>query len=330
MSNRPSVPTIAIAGAAAIGAGFIGFAALHTTTQPPARTPLVALTAGEADIYLPDLADFQPTVAQGFPPLYEELQGSGFWSLTNGPTGSAAGLDGIDTQTTFGSFVNDDFLVKDGVEVGLGHSLPGPGSEFDLMNFGGGFESEWASVVDSAGGHTITDTLITPFGNYTIPLGSTAAEPGAAIPADAFSTVLGEIQTTIAAGQEYFPEAAEQFADGYYVDGLNLDFAGLNTFVFGVQADVVEGGYAALTGGNFGAESITPFYELPLNFAGGLDEAQSYLADAQLNLSAAFTEFAGNNTLAGLQLFDQGTEYLGFAPESLILGLVAALTTVSN
>ena len=180
MTNRPFLQPVALAGAVAISASLIGFAALQQTS-PPSQTRAVVLTAGDAEIFLPDLSTFTPTVAEGFPPVEEVLQGAEQWSLINSP-GVVVNLDGNDTQTTIGSFVNNDFLESGGVEggAGMGVPLPASGSEIDLMSFGGGYESEWANLIDANGGHTITDTLITPFGDYTIPLGTTAADAPAA------------------------------------------------------------------------------------------------------------------------------------------------------
>jgi hypothetical protein len=318
---------VAIAGAAAMGASLIGFAAL-SQMSPPAQTRAVALTAGDAAIYLPDTTLFAPTVAEGIPPFDHVLQGPESWFMSNPEI--VVFLEGNDTQTTIGSIVNDDFLEN---SIATGAPVaPLPGSEIDLLNFGGGFENEWASLSDGQS-YTVTDTVITPFGNYTIPLGSTVIPGGgaSAVSADAFSTVLSEVQSTITQGQQDFSDAVGAFAHGNIADGFNLDFAALNTYTFGVQDDLVEGGYDALNGQNFGeGVFFAPFDAPPPDFASGLAEAQVELASGQANIAAALSDFASNDIGAGLSLFDTGAfEVFGHAPEALILGLVDAMTISS-
>jgi len=131
-------------------------------------------------IYAPDTSTFDPTSAQGYPPLVDVLQGTESWGPTDAPSNVSIGLDGVDTQTTFGSFTNNDFLVTDGniaISISGGETppvlpeIPGLGAEIDLANFSGGFENEWIDI--PAYGTTaasITDTLITPFGDFNFPL----------------------------------------------------------------------------------------------------------------------------------------------------------------
>lgn len=120
-----------------------------------------------ADIYdgVPDPGSFQLTDAIGYPPFYNEVIGTEDWSTFDVTTGQVFAVDqmsGNDTQTTFGSFTNDDFAVlKD-----LGPASPPVGTQFDLANFGGGFENEWINVPGV--GQGISDLLITPFGDFPL------------------------------------------------------------------------------------------------------------------------------------------------------------------
>ena len=311
MSVRHSVLTVAVAGAATVGASLIGSAALFHNPGPQTRA--VALTAGDTEIFLPDTSSFTPTVAEGFPPLEDVLQGSEVWVPSSEPSGVDIFLVGTDTHTTIGSFVNDDFLESSGDEEGVGSTLlvPSAGSEIDLADFGGGYENEWADIVDANGVHTTTDTFITPFGDY--PLSS--------------ATVLSEIQTTVTAGEADLTQAAEFFTHGDYVEGANWDFAALNTFVLGVQDDLTIGSYDALTGQSFDAGVVGPFVFVPADYADGLALAQEPLNMAQINLSSALTEFAGNNVMAGLNNLSASFHELAYAPELVTLGLIASLTT---
>ena len=138
--------------------------------------PLAPANADTTDIWAPDTSTFDPTSApQGYPPFVDVLQGTETWYLTNPPAGFHEFLAGVDTQTIIGSFTNDDFLDTMG-EGGTGSlseaaatAAPDLYIHIDLANFGGGFENEWMSVpgVDGAAA-TITDTLITPFGDFTL------------------------------------------------------------------------------------------------------------------------------------------------------------------
>lgn len=327
MPTRP-MKTVAIAGAAAISASLIGFAAL-SQPGPPTQTRAVALTSGDyTEIFLPDLSTFNPTVSEGFPPVEEVLQGAEQWNLINSP-GEIVNLDGNDTQTTIGSFVNDDFLERGGVEGGAGESvaLPQPGSEIDLMNFGGGYESEWANLIDGSGRHTITDTIITPFGDYTLPHGSTAAEVAAAVPAAtySFADLQSSIDITTAAADKQFGLAEAAFTQGQYPLALSEALGGLNNQTVGVNNDLLVNGYAALTGvgGNAGYALENP--PQPLDLAIALTEVQTSLANVQQDFSVAFTDFASGDTYFGLVNLGQASVDSTSATDAIILGLFDSL-----
>jgi hypothetical protein len=335
--NRPFLQPVAIAGAVAISASLIGFAALPQTSGPPTQTRAVTLTSGDAEVFLPDLSTFTPTVAEGFPPIEEVLQGAEEWSLVNSP-GEIVDLDGNDTQTTIGSFVNNDFLESGGDEggAGMGEPLPYPGSEIDLMSFGGGYESEWANLIDASGGQTTTDTLITPFGNYTIPLGSTPPPPesdvvsvAAAAPADGFSNLLSSIEYTTNYGEHWFTLAETAFADGNYSIGVADELAGFNNLTTGVGNDVLLNGYAALAGGEGIAGFALDPVARPADFATGLTEAQGFLSDVQPVFNDALTSFAAGDGFDGLVgISSIATDYSN-ATDAIILGLFDSLPGVT-
>ncbi len=163
-------------GAAVVGVGSVIAVAPMLASPPPqphAQTPAIDLTASDTDIFTPDTTTFDPTVAEGYPPLDDVLQGKENWDFSNPPSDTSATLFGVDTQTTIGSFSNNDFLETGYVEQASNGAtlppLPEIGSEIDLANFGGGFENEWISLVPVGGGaDTFTDILITPFGDFTL------------------------------------------------------------------------------------------------------------------------------------------------------------------
>lgn len=316
------IQIVAVAGAAAVSASLVGLAALQSTSGPSAQTRAVALTAGDTEIFLPDLSTFTPSVAEGFPPVEEVLQGAETWSLANSP-GVIVNLDGNDTQTTIGSFVNNDFLERGGVEGGAGAGVPLPasGSEIDVMNFGGGFQSEWANLVDDNGGHTITDTFMTPFGNYTIPLGSTAAEVAAAAPADAFSGLESSIEFNTSAAETAFGLAQTAFTAGEYPLALSEALDGFNNLTVGVSNDLLVNGYTALSGGGIYAEFVLQNPGQPTDLAVAFDSAHEFLAQAQGLLTEAVTDFGLGNTISGLTELGGVSVDSTYASDAIILGL---------
>lgn len=139
---------------------------LATALLPPA----VAL-ADDYD-FAPDTASFVPSQVEGFPPLVNEVTGTERWSLLDLTTQHLKFtdiLDGTDTQTTIGSFTNDDFLAGSGfVDFGTSDNFIAPaGTQIDLANFGGGFENEWISIPAGIDSGT-ADLLITPFGDFSL------------------------------------------------------------------------------------------------------------------------------------------------------------------
>ena len=327
MPIRPARQLIAAAGAAVIGAGLIGFAAL--THNPESQTRAVALTAGDTEIFVPEIGTFTPTVAEGFPPIERVLEGGELWIPTAEPSGVDIFLAGTDTQTTIGSFVNDDFLESSGDAEGVGTTLfvPSAGSEIDLANFGGGFENEWADLVDSDGVHTTTDTIITPFGNYTLPIASALSEAAVPAVADGYSLsdFIRAIQDTVSFGDNQFTEAAVAFSNGEYPLALSEELGGFNNLTVGVANDVLTNSYAVLTAsdGNLGYALENP--SQPEDFATALSEYQAFVADAQSAFSLALTDFANGNVYSGLVDLASIGEYDTYGTDAIILGLFDSL-----
>jgi hypothetical protein len=127
--------------------------------------------------FSPDTSTFVPAQLDGYPPLYDVVVGSEKWSITDLTTNSslqgyADDFTGTDTQTTFGSFTNNEFLTSQAtafLEQGANPvTFEAPaGSEFDLANFGLGFANAW---MDLPGGPDAgaSDLLITPFGDFAL------------------------------------------------------------------------------------------------------------------------------------------------------------------
>jgi len=126
-----------------------------------------------ADTYdfTPDITTFIPKQVEGYPPLIDELTGTENWKVfdvtTNAPF--LVSLGGTDTETTIGSFTNDDYLTSTSYTA-LGTSVDffaPAGTQIDLANFGLGFENEWMDIPSGADAGT-SDLFITPFGDFAL------------------------------------------------------------------------------------------------------------------------------------------------------------------
>jgi hypothetical protein len=133
--------------------------------------PMAVAFADEFD-FTPDITTFVPKQVEGYPPLINEVTGTENWNIGDATTNTVLFpnvLGGTDTETTIGSFTNDDYLTNIGL-VAIGNSstfeLPS-GVQIDLANFGLGFANEWIDV-PSGSESGISDLLITPFGDFTL------------------------------------------------------------------------------------------------------------------------------------------------------------------
>jgi hypothetical protein len=153
------------------------FLALGATASGLLAAAFASVGVASADTWeiTPDYSSFVPTSADGFPPLFDKLVGTENVTVTdvtaNFPFG--AGEAGSDVHTTIGTFTNDDFLYTATPETftvldpgGPSSFTLLPGTEVDIANFGGGFENEWMNIPFTG----VTDTLLTPFGDFNIPL----------------------------------------------------------------------------------------------------------------------------------------------------------------
>jgi hypothetical protein len=133
----------------------------------------MAVTVAVADEYdfTPDLTTFTPHQVEGYPPLINEVTGPESWSLSDITTNTVAFPDvfgGTDTQTTIGSFTNDDFLTNNSfTALGAPGFFVPAGSQLDLANFGLGYENAWLDIPSGADAGT-SDLFITPFGDFAL------------------------------------------------------------------------------------------------------------------------------------------------------------------
>jgi hypothetical protein len=112
----------------------------------------------------------------GLPPLYQETVGTDVFGAGQGDPVDIYGVFNADvtTLTTSWGFENQE-IVDTGGQGGI---LDVPtGSIFDYTTFGDGFGNEYSDIVSAVvGQNTITDTFITPFGDFNIPTTFDATE----------------------------------------------------------------------------------------------------------------------------------------------------------
>ena len=87
---------------------------------------------------------------------------------------SGTDLGSIDTNETVTNLLgltNSEFTVQDVTAAagGSASDLPTVGSVYDDFNLGDGYENIYTAIPGTAGGaDTVTDTLVTPFGNVNL------------------------------------------------------------------------------------------------------------------------------------------------------------------
>jgi hypothetical protein len=168
----------------------------------------------------------------GAPPLLELGGATPLGALELDPqsfevfNSSGADLGNIGTGVTVTDMlglVNSTFTVEAVTPLGSATDadLPAVGSVYDALNFGAGFENVYTDIPGTAGGaDTVTDTLVTPFGNVNLdsfdsiddaaPLNAGGAFTGylqlgdSGIGTDAFTVGSTTFDPTLAAGGEGF------------------------------------------------------------------------------------------------------------------------------
>ena len=149
---------------------------------PDAFDAYAIVAAGAVAVPLADDYDIVPasteefTGINGVPPLDVATQGYQQFDVDNTALGSVAGTFDADVSTAGDSYGDIDrtILVTSDVSgtTGTGAGdVPPVGSVFDTFTFGGsGFENIYSDLASTtAGGDLISDTLVTPFGDFTIP-----------------------------------------------------------------------------------------------------------------------------------------------------------------
>jgi hypothetical protein len=93
------------------------------------------------------------------------------FEVYNPSTGADLGsIEGNETVASLLGLTNAEFTVEGGTPAdGATTALPTDGSVYDVFNLGNGYENVYTDLVSSTGGaDTVSDELITPFGNYNL------------------------------------------------------------------------------------------------------------------------------------------------------------------
>lgn len=109
--------------------------------------------------------------------------------------------------------------AADGLTDAQAAELPADGTVYSITNFGGGFANVYVAVpnADGTGASSITDTFVTPFGNFDVPLSYDAIaplDPGKALEA------LGNSSTATGISDNAFTIGSTTFDPG--ADGVNV------------------------------------------------------------------------------------------------------------
>jgi hypothetical protein len=150
--------------------------------------PVSIAVADDVFTLQPEMPEVVTSIS-GDPPFFQETVGTAVIDANQGNPFVTFGTFNaiVNTLTTSSGFENQE-IVDTGGQLG-GLSVP-TGSIFDFTNFGGGFENEYSDIDGTVGTmvapNTITDTFITPFGDFNIPTTFDAIEvlsmPGVVIP----------------------------------------------------------------------------------------------------------------------------------------------------
>jgi hypothetical protein len=114
----------------------------------------------------------QISSVDGVPPLDSSVQGYQEFELDNA-SGNTIGTFDADVTTANGFFGNSSealLVTADSGTAGTAAGdLPPVGSVFDVDNYGFGYETIYSDLASTTGTNVITETFVTPFGDFAIP-----------------------------------------------------------------------------------------------------------------------------------------------------------------
>jgi hypothetical protein len=126
----------------------------------------------------------------GVPPLDSTIQGYQEFDLDNA-SGNTIGTFDADVTTANGFFGNSSealLVTADSGTTGTAAGdLPPLGSVFDVNDYGHGFETIYSDLVSTTGANVLSETFLTPFGDFaihpTFDLAANAADSSFLVPA---------------------------------------------------------------------------------------------------------------------------------------------------
>jgi hypothetical protein len=149
---------------------FVVLSALTGGLLAAAFLPTAVAFADEYDLTV-DPTTFVATQAEGYPPFENVLTGTESVAINDLTTPGAFDVasHNVDTQTTIGSFTNNDFLYNGDPHFDQGVAVDVPvGTQVDLADFGGGWQNEWIDIPAGGTDPGASDLLITPFGDFAL------------------------------------------------------------------------------------------------------------------------------------------------------------------
>jgi hypothetical protein len=138
-------------------------------------TAFDAVAAETDDAAIPfDGGDITPVGAEtltginGLPPADVAIQGTQAFDFGSGSFDADVTTTGtsVYAETTETILVTSDTSGAVGTAAG---DVPAVGSVIDVANYGSGFETVYSDLVPSTGANVISETFVTPFGDFAIP-----------------------------------------------------------------------------------------------------------------------------------------------------------------
>lgn len=107
----------------------------------------------------------------GVPPLNSSVEGYQEFAVDDA-SGHTIGTFDADVTTTTGLLSSSSEALVVTADSGTAGTaagdLPPVGSEFDVNDFGGGYETVYSDLVSTTGANVISETLVTPLGDFAI------------------------------------------------------------------------------------------------------------------------------------------------------------------
>jgi hypothetical protein len=232
------------------------------------------------------------------PGLDFPLSGQDFEVYSPSTSADLGSVDTNDSVSDLFGLINAEFVVtSDSAAAGGSNTaLPAVGSVYDEFNLGNGYENVYTDIVSATGGpNTVTDTLITPNGDYNLDSLFGSVDAAAPLnPGDAF--------TGLEAGDGSIG------ADAFSIGGVTLD--------------------PTLTGGGEGYETVPTLTSTPPVLTVGGGSLGENPADPGASVvSQTFNVYSGDTSSTEVGTITTGedvTNLLGFTNTQLVVETATA------